>query len=465
MKKSWGTHARVAFASGGLLGLAVGLAGPASAATAPTMPTELFNDYQYCATDPTAPTYLPSLGGFTLEALAQDTADLPWFTMQFQISPVSDPTQTSMFSTVTATSGRETGVSVPQADMLDGQEYAWQARGVGTGGASDWSATCYVAIDNVRPNAVPTVASANYPAGQQNQGGAPIQVAFGANGVGDVAGYVFSWAGTLPVIGGSDIGPNGVPQPENPWSAQPGVVFRGSAGAIQAPALGGSVTADLIPPTPSGLLILTVASVDRALEQGPPTIYWIFVKPDAPTITLQGDKPKIGVQTPFLLTPDPALEAISPVTSYSVVEVDDAGQHTLSVPADASGAATLHVTDDSEWGVALWVQSVGANGWVSQKQYYQIDSDSLISSEVYPIYSMGGGAGVTGTFSISSPVKGIASFSYTIDGGPATTVHAADGKARITFTPSASGWYDLEVTPIAKDGTDLFPDDYYFGVN
>lgn len=466
MKKSLGTRARVALASLGALGLAAAVTGPASAAVAtPTTPTQLFNAYQYCSTDQNAPSYQDSLGGMTIEGLSQDTVDYPWFTMQYQIWPVSDPTQITTLSDTYANSGYESAVSVPQADLLDGQVYAWQAQAVGSGGASGWSATCYVAIDDTRPDAVPTITSANYPAWHQDQAGTPIQITLGANGVSDVAGYAFSWNGYPGIPMWSNIGPYGVPQPANPWNVQPGVVFKGYDGEVKAPSLGGPVTVDLIPPQDSGLVILTVESLDRAFNQSATTTYWIFFKPDAPTITLQGDKPKFGVQTPFLLTPDPGIEAASPVTSYEVTEVGGNGQQNLTIPADASGNATLHVTDDSEWGMAFWVQSVSANGWVSQNQYYSIDTFPGINSDTYPIYTYGGGAGVTGTFTFSSPVKDIASFQYTINGGPATTVHAANGQAQIAFTPTASGWYDIEVTPIAKNGTALFPNDYYFGVN
>lgn len=466
MKKSLGARACVALTSLGALALATVVAGPAAAAAAPTTPTELFNAYTYCSTDPGAPTYVSSLGGLTVEGIAQDPADDPgFFTMQFQVYPVGDPSQVTTASNTFAWSGHEIGATVPQADLLDGQVYAWQAQAVGSGGGSGWSAPCYVAIDNTRPSAVPTVTSANYPSGVRNQAGTPIQVTFGANGVDDVAGYAFSWNGYPGVIGVSDIGPNGVPQPENPWTAQPGTVFGKSSGSVQAPSVGGSVTVDLIPPQDSGFLELTVESVDRTYQPSGTTQFDIFEKPDAPTITLQGDKPKFGVQTPYLLTPDPGIEAASPVTSYRVVDFEDTGQHIVTIPADASGDATLHLTDTSQYGIAFMVQSVSADGWVSMSQFSSYDTFPLISSDTYPEWTSGGGVGVPGTFTFSSPVKGIASFSYTIDGGPATTVHAANGKAQITFTPTDSTWHDIEVTPIAKDGTQLYPNDYYFGVN
>lgn len=465
MKLLVGTRARAASAFLAALGLAAAAAGPAAAASAPTTPTELFNAYQYCSTDPNAPTYVSSLGGLEVEGLAQDadTSDFQ-FTMQYQLWPVSDPTQITSLSNAYANPGFESGVNVPQADLLDGQVYAWQAQAVGSAGSSGWSSTCFIAIDNTRPDAVPTISSANYPAWQQDPAGTPIQITLGSNGVGDVAGYQFSWNESMSVVG-SDIGQYGIPVPENPWNVQPGVNFNGDDGFVKAPTLGGPVTVDLIPPQDSGLVILTAESLDRADNPSGTTNYWIFLKPDAPTVTLQGNEPKLGVQTPYLLTPDPGIEAASPVTSYQVVEENDTGQQELTIPADSNGDATLHVTDDSAWGVSFQVASVSANGWVSQGQSSSIDASPAITSDVYPGWGMGGGAGVSGTFAFSSPVKGIASFIYTINGGPATTVHAANGQAQIVFTPPASGWYDLEVTAVAKDGTQLFPNDYYFGVN
>jgi hypothetical protein len=39
-----------------------------------------------------------------------------------------------------------------------------------------------------------------------------------------------------------------------------------------------------------------------------------------------------------------------------------------------------------------------------------------------------------------------------------------DGKASITWTPTASGSYDIEVYAILADGTQLSPYDYFFNV-
>lgn len=76
------------------------------------------------------------------------------------------------------------------------------------------------------------------------------------------------------------------------------------------------------------------------------------------------------------------------------------------------------------------------------------------------------GAGVPGTFTFAPKVKGVASYTYSFNWGPATTVKAgAQGVAQISWTPSQSGWYDPEVCATTKDGIQLAPYDYYFTVN
>jgi len=452
------TRTRVAAITLGAVGLALATAGPALAVTGtPVTPTDALNNGAACATDQSNPYWANPGSWLTIEA-RPDLADVTGttdgsagvtVTEQYRVYPVDDPTQITSYS-LSVGAQLEGVLWVPGSVFTDGQTYVWQAQTVFDGASSDWSAPCYVAVDKTPPSAAPTIVSTNYPTGTRDQAGAPIHVTFGADGVSDVIGYTFSWNVGFPV-----------PNFSKPLSDP----YVGSAGSVLADAQGGSATLNLVPAQPSGFMILDVWSVDRAGNISPEATYQIFAGPTAPTITLQGDKPKYGVQTPFLLTPDPGLEAASPVTSYQVVESTDAGQQELTVPADSNGDATIHVTDDSEWGTVFWVQSVSADGWVSDNNSYSIDDFPAITSDVYQEDGVSGGAGVPGTFDFTSPIKDISGFTYTVNGGPATTVHAADGKASITFTPPASGWYDIEVTPVAKDGGDQFPNDYYFGVS
>lgn len=109
---------------------------------------------------------------------------------------------------------------------------------------------------------------------------------------------------------------------------------------------------------------------------------------------------------------------------------------------------------------------MSADGWVSQQQSYGVTTAPTIDSTDYPQDDTSGGVGVPGTFTITPSVKGIASYTYSVNGGPATTIKA-DGTdpVQLIWTPTASGWYDLNVYGTAKDGTQLTANDYYFAVN
>lgn len=429
----------------------VATASPALAATAaPPTPIELFNGYQACSADPSSPVYLDAGGDLVLEARSLDTTDT-LVTENFRVWPVSEPSQAITF-TQTGVSEYEVSVYAPGNDLTDGQTYAWDAQASGSGGTSAWSSPCYFTVDNTGPADPPTVTSSNYPSGQSNQGGAPIQFTFGANGDSDVAGYEFSWVGVLPVAGIANIGPYGVPQPIDPYS-DPQYFAKAST-------LGGSATVSLIPPQDSGLLVLTVASLDRAFNQSPTTTFYIFVKPDAPTIMQLAPNPQYGQNAQFRLLPGPGIQAASPVTSYTVQYYGQDGQ-TINVPANADGTAEFGVTLDDPAGVNLMVvTSHSADGWTSQNNFWssQINTTPVVTSNIYLGSGSGGGAGVPDTFTFDLKVKGIASFTYGFSDGTTGTVKAnGDGEAQVTWTPQQSGLYFLEVYPTLKDGTELQP--------
>jgi len=431
-----------------------------AAPSGPPTPIDLFNDFQACAPNISSSVYLSAGLGLSLEALSQDTADGPLVTEQFQVWPVSDPSQTVNLSDQFALPGIEQSVSVPGADLTDGLTYAWEVQTVAASGTSAWSAPCYFTVDNTAPSSAPTVTSSNYPSGQVNQGGTPIQLTFGANGVSDVAGYVFSWVGSLPVAGISEIGPHGIPQFMNPYTSDP-------ANFAAAATLGGSATVSLVPTTASGLLVLTVASLDRAFNESQPTTFFIFVKPDGPTITQQNPNVKFDKKAQFHLTPDAGLQAASPVTSYTV-QFSGQTQQTFTVKASGDGSAEFGVTLDSPDGDSMLVTSTSADGWVSENSFWnsQVDTTPTVSSDVYLENQTSGGAGIPGTFTFAPKVKGITSYTYAFSDGTGGTVAAkGNGTAQITWTPSQSGFYFLDVYGTTKDGIQLTDYFYVFFVN
>ena len=454
MSKTPGTRVRVALASLAAIGLAMAAASPALADTAtPVTPTKLLNGNQVaCATDASAPLYWNTNEGLEIEgAPTLSDGSLTSASIEYQLWPVSDPTDFSSWSLDGATN-IDAPLTVPSSDFTNGQTYAWDAATVADDGAtSAFSAPCYVTVENTPPASAPTVTSSNYPADTVVQGGTPVHVTFGANGASDIVGYIFGWMGDMS---GSDFnGPLSDP-------------YVGSAGSEPVSTLGGSATLDLVPASPSDVMYLTVASVDQAGNESPRTTYWIYTKSTAPTVTLQDKLPGYGTPSIYDLTPNAALEAQSPVVSYNVQVVGDPnGQQDYTVAARKNGTAQTQITLYSTTGEWVQVSSVSADGWVSDLGDYTINTEPTVSSNVYAENGTGGGVGVTSTFTFAPPVKDVASYSYSFDYGTTQTiVKAHGGTARLSWTPTASGSYDIEVYAILKDGTELYPYDYFFNV-
>jgi hypothetical protein len=452
-----GARKRVAIVAAVALGFSVLAAGPASAITAtPTTPTNPANDGA-CATDASAPFYANANEGLTIEAQPNASNvtgttggnDIP-VTEVFQIWPVDNPSQITSYTLDSTLSGLEGQINVSASVLADGQTYAWDAQTQFGGQSSDWMAPCYVAIDNTPPSAAPTVISANYPANQLDQPGAPIQFTFGANGMSDVAGYSFAWL-EYPSPGS----PRPISDP-----------FTGWAATVAAPTLGGSATVDLVPPFATGFASLYVSSMDRAGNSSPVTEYVFYLKPTTPSIKLQGPVPKFGTQTEFQLRANAGLEAQSPVTSFTVETLSDSGETTQTIPASDDGVAEFKPTIDSA-DESFIVSTTSADGWQSDTNWYFVNTAPTVSSTAYPENGNGGGSGVSGTFTFKPPVKGVVSYSYSFDWGSTyTTVQASpNGEAEITWTPPQSGFYDLNVYATTANGTQLLPYDYFFTVN
>ena len=458
VKSFLGARTRAALASAAAIGLSLLLANPAHAAGGtPTTPTELFNAYQACSTDANAPVYVAGRVGLVVEGITGDTdAGVSNLTEQFQLWPVSDPTQVTTASRTYATPGSEASTNLG-GPFADGQTYVWQARTVDAGGgASDWSVPCYVADDDTAPT-VPTVTSANYVQGQQNQAGAPVQFTFDANGVSDVAGFEYSWNGSLsvPVV---TIGANGIPS-FDPYS---------SSGFVRADALGGSATVNLVPTDGSGFETLTVVSLDRSLNESRSVTYNFLLKQDTPTVTQVSHPKQFGKPATFELTPDPGIEAASPVVSYTVEHTTAQAQTTTTVAASAKGVAKLDIPMNGIYGDSLIVTSTSANGWVSERQFWNngyVDTSPTVTSDVYTENGSAGGVGVPSTFTFTPKVKGVASYTYSFGDQTVTVKAHGQGATKISWTPSQSGWYDLDVYATTKDGIQLAPYDYFFTVN
>jgi hypothetical protein len=458
---SKGGRLRAAVVSLATLGVGLALASPALAATVPSTPTDLFNGYRFCSTDVNSPAYLSNSGGVLIEGLSPETdSSTASITEQFQVWPADDSAQTTTFSYPRLRPGDEGWVRVPEGDLSDGQTYAWRAQAVGTDGASEWSAPCYFRVDATQPSSAPAVTSSNYPEGQWNQGGAPIQISLGANGAADVEGYVFSWYGAsgLPVPG-ADIGAHGIPVPRDPYAD--------TAAYVRASALGGSASLNLIPPSGGGPMSLTVASIDRAYNRSSVATYRITVTPTDPTIKLLTPDPEFDGWAKFLLQPEPGLQAASPVVGYTV-RFSGQTDKTIDVKASADGTGHVRVKLDGVWTNNLTVTSKSADGWVSDSAFWNqsFDTTPAVGSDAYPENQSSGGVGAPGTFTFTPKVKHIVSYTYSFNYGTPVTVKAGRGHAAtVSWTPDQSGFTDLEVYATTKDGLELMPYDYFFTVN
>ncbi|MFD3733105.1 hypothetical protein [Streptomyces sp. NPDC058632] len=458
---SFGAGLRAVLASLGVLGLTLAaVASPASAADGtPTAPTQLFNGNRHCSADVNRPTHLWARDGLVITGIPGTTGD-SLVTARYQIWPTTDPEQITTVTRDRARPRFEAPATVPAAALTDGQTYAWQAQTVAGNAASEWSAPCYVTIDNTRPANAPTLSSPNYLPDGWNQGGRPVTFTLNANGADDVTGFQFSWHQDLSVIGTS-IGDYGIPQPVDPYS-DPEYFKR-------ADTPGGSATLSLIPPRGAGVMTLWVRSLDRAFNGSAVTSYTFRVGSTAPTVTPAVPSPEFGRKTTFTLRPDAALQSTSPVVGYSVQTGDgQGGTRTVDVTAAEDGTAQVELTLDGIYGELLQVTSRSANGWVSDAASWNISYDTTptVTSDVYPENGSSGGAGVPGTFTFAPKVEDVVNYTYSFDGGPEVAVAAGpDHTASTEWIPDTDGFHYLTVYATTRSGIQLASYDYFFTVN
>ncbi|MFG2094574.1 hypothetical protein [Streptomyces sp. NPDC048612] len=391
------------------------------------------------------PSYQSTGDGLVVEGIpgvtgTADSTDTLRVGVRYQAWPVTDPTRITTVTRKYASLGFEAPATLPASALADGQTYAWQAQTVAGGAASDWSAPCYVTSDKTSPAKAPTITSPNYSPDGWNKGGEPAEFTLSAGGVDDVEGFEFSWQQDVPAIG-TDTGDHGVPQPVD-WYSYTKYFKR-------ADKLGGSATLRLVPPGGHGPMTLWVRSLDRAHNRSPYAGYDFRISSTMPTVTPAVPKPAFGEPTTFTFRPDPELQAKSPVVSYSVETSGVQNDRTFEVAAGADGTATVDLAVDGIHGGDLEVKSKSANGWVSNAARWHIryDTTPTVASEVYPENGSGGGAGVPGTFTFTSKVKDVVSYTYTFNNvtrrsrspRTPTTPRASTGpRPRTAGTPSRS---------------------------
>ncbi|MGX4732462.1 hypothetical protein [Kitasatospora griseola] len=437
--------------------------GAAGAATGtPNTPTDLYNAFQPCATDPGAPLVAGSDWGGQVRGITGSTDPaVTRLTAQFRYWPVADPAQVTTVENTWARPGWEASAKL---GLAAGATYAWQVRTVdpSNGAASDWTASCYVATDDSAPSAAAVVTTPAFPDGQWAPGGAPIEFRLDPNGVTDVAGYQYSFRDLTVPFTATD-GDRGIPVLHGPYDADPPF-------GVRADFLGGPATVHLLPPAgmSSGPVTLSVRSLDRAGNPGPIVRHTIYVSPTAPTVTQLSHNPLFGKPVTFRFTPNPGTQAISPTVSYTVTNTRTG--RTTVVPAGADSTAETTLLLNHPLGDLLDVTATSANGWISSAGQWghYLDTTPTITSTDFPADGAGT-VGTPGTFHLAPKISGseIASWTYSFDWGAHTvTVPAgAHGEADVSYTPTESGWYDIDAWATTKDGVQLTDGYYDFTVN
>ncbi|GIH20588.1 hypothetical protein [Rugosimonospora africana] len=403
---------------------------------APNPPTKLRNGNGFggavtdCASQAPGP-FLNTTNPTLYATLSDpDSSDQP--SGELAIWPVDQPDNRTTFVMSGEPSGSVGQTRVPDGALVDGGSYAWQIRASDGSATSSWSDPCYFQLDTTAPAHAPSVSSPDYPSGIGSEGqGIPGTFVFTANDP-DVVGFAYEWYGYAP-------------------------------GYVAADALGGTATVSSAPPQ-SSVDNLEVTAIDRAGWRSPTTDYRFDVSTTWPTVSYTGT-PAFG--TPFAVTFAPGVTdrpGYLPV-SYTY-QINDGQPQTVVAAAD--GTASTQITFATPGFAQLSVTSKGSNGWVSpaNQSLFYLDTTPTVSSADYPESGDAGGAGVSGSFTFTAKMPGSTQFAYSFD-SEATTQTAPVGQggtATIDWTPTAAGWYELDVWTVTADGTASDPYYYFFTV-
>ncbi|MFG2040071.1 hypothetical protein [Dactylosporangium sp. NPDC048998] len=392
--------------------------------TPPAAPTRLtYSDGTACSDG----TYYT---GYDLSLNADQTDPDPgdMLTTEIEYWPLTDPGNVTSVPTSQGSGGDGTfGVGFIRASAIAEGTYGWHARTYDQRAYSPWSVTCTFAIDKTAPN-MPAVSSVEYPENPPaptGGSGQPGTFVFTANGSSDVVDFRY---GTSPFS-----------------------LYN----RVAADALGGSATVRW---TPRGVgeQTLYVASYDRAHNQSPVRAYKFNVR-------------SYGVSVwPIEWAPDPAGSLGVVVTMHFSTQVgngltkfgysvDGGEQHFAPVGADGIADVALPPIRSGEHTLTYsGLDSAGTVRFETSTIFYAVDEPAVESDDVYPIEGSGGGVGVEGVFTVTPFIgTGVQSVEYftTQDTNPVTVPIDADGKARVHWTPTQTGWTYFWFTVRYTDGT------------
>ncbi|GIF01474.1 hypothetical protein [Paractinoplanes rishiriensis] len=396
----------------------------------------------------------PKYPGGLLEALGTDADadDDPRMRVEFAIWPVGRPEERTTLTDTAFPAGRVASVRVPEADLVDGTSYAWQARVTDGVDTSPWSRKCFFSYDGIAPTA-PAVTS-DFPEGTWGPAGKLPTFTFDGQGNKDVAGFQYGWWG-LGVDVCSAEGDVGQTVCTPPFSG-PGTVRANTPGGTAAVTLN---------PDASGPIRLVVRSVDAAGKVSPTVTTTVYISSSEPNVEVDSGTPVWNREVRLKLTPRSGIA----VTEYEIQRRGVDGTETRT--ADESGTAYYAFTA-TEMGPHITVRSISPDGFRSAPSTWQHHFDPApgVTSDIYDSTSTvpTGGVGVEGTFTFSPPPgwAEVATYRYRFGRGAQTEVEAGpDGTASITWTPTESGSVELTVHAVRADGTmSEYPNWYWFEV-
>jgi len=287
---------------------------------------------------------------------------------------------------------------------------------------------CPFRVDRTAPALPPTVSSPEYPENPPHPTGGGEGTFLTANGQADVVNFYY---GTSPY---------------NMWNRVP------------ADQVGGAATIQYRP-WDTGVQTLYVSSVDKAGNRSPVRAYTFNVR----NLALYAWS--------ISQTADPSGSGINVVMHFSTqagngiatvrYSVSGGPQQTASMGADGVVDTTIPGLHGGEHRLAY--AGLDAQGQVltgELETYFYVDDTPAVTSDgVYPIDGAGGGAGVTGVFTVDPVVTvNVSNVRYFVSGMSEwqSVPLQPDGAARISWTPSTSGSYWLWFQVQYSDGTYSF---------
>jgi hypothetical protein len=347
---------------------------------------------------------------------------------EIEFWPASDPTAVTSIETFHSSGGDGLfGVGTIPAETLPDGPYAWHARSFDGRARSAWSVSCPFTVDRTVPGTAPTVSSPEYPenppapTGNVHQEGTFL---FTANGVPDIDRFLY---------GDSQFG-----------------MFN----LVPADQVGGAATIQWAPRDP-GVQSLFVASLDRAGNRSPVREYRFNVRSLNLTAWQINQEPD-PTGTGMAVTMHFATQVGNGITTVTYAVNGGPAQ---SAPMGAEGFVDVVLPPLPRGEHRLDYSGRAVNGDVlfeSFTTFFVLDQPDVVSDGVYPLDGSGGGVGVTGVFTVTPLLpNGAQDVQYftTAHPDPITVPLDADGKARINWTPAATGFHYFWITIRYTDGS------------